>query len=70
MLYCDVDPTGEVKYYQEKKFIDWVSFTERHISISLTKDNNLLLQRRSDSADHYTGVFTISVTDHVDAWSK
>ena len=30
------------------------------------KDNNLLLQRRSYNVDHYPGMFSISVTGHVD----
>ncbi len=31
------------------------------------KANNLLLQRRSDNTDHYPGMFSISLTGHVDA---
>ncbi|MCG8340009.1 MAG: NUDIX domain-containing protein [Cytophagales bacterium] len=31
------------------------------------KSNQLLLQRRSHNTDHYPGMFSISVTGHVDA---
>lgn len=31
------------------------------------KSNNLLLQRRSNTVDHYPGMYSISVTGHVDA---
>ena len=68
MPYCNVDPTGEVL---SRKEIYRLGKLHRAAYLYLfNKDNNLLLQRRSDSADYYTGVFTISVTDHVDAWSK
>ena len=34
------------------------------------KENNLLLQRRSASADHYPSMFSISVTGHVDSGER
>ncbi|MHA7878127.1 MAG: NUDIX hydrolase [Bacteroidota bacterium] len=59
------DPTGEVL---SRKEMHRLGKLHRAIHLYLfNKDNNLLLQRRSAYADHSSGLFSISVTGHVDA---
>ncbi len=65
VLEVDGKPTGEVL-----SRIEIHSLGKLHRAVHLylfDKANNLLLQRRSDHVDHYPGMFSISVTGHVDA---
>jgi len=59
------NPTGEVLSRQEVHIQGKI---HRAVHLYLfDKSNNLLLQRRSFNADHYPGMFSISVTGHVEA---
>jgi len=59
------NPTGEVLSRQE---VHAQGKIHRAVHLYLfDKSNNLLLQRRSLKTDHYPGMFSISVTGHVDA---
>ncbi|PIS01326.1 MAG: hypothetical protein COT84_02745 [Chlamydiae bacterium CG10_big_fil_rev_8_21_14_0_10_35_9] len=59
------NPTGKVLSRQE---IHAQGKIHRAVHLYLfDKSNNLLLQRRSLNTDHYPGMFSISVTGHVDA---
>jgi len=59
------DPTGEVL---SRKEVHRLGKLHRAVHLYLfNKVNDLLLQRRPESADHYPGMLSISVTGHVDA---
>ena len=65
VLDSNGDPTGEVL---SRKEVHRLGKLHRAVHLYLfNKENNLLLQRRSAHADHYPGMFSISVTGHVDA---
>jgi isopentenyl-diphosphate delta-isomerase type 1 len=59
------EPTGEVL---SRKEVHRLGKLHRAVHLYLfNKENELLLQRRPESADHYPGMLSISVTGHVDA---
>jgi len=59
------DPTGEVL---PRKEVHRLGKLHRAVHLYLfNKENDLVLQRRAESADHYPGMLSISVTGHVDA---
>ena len=65
ILDSNGDPTGEVL---SRKEVHRLGKFHRAVHLYLfDKENNLLLQRRPESADHYPGMLSISVTGHVDA---
>jgi isopentenyl-diphosphate Delta-isomerase len=65
VLDSNGDPTGEVL---SRKEVHRLGKLHRAVHLYLfNKENKLLLQRRSASADHYPSMFSISVTGHVDA---
>jgi hypothetical protein len=59
------DPTGAVL---SSKAAHRLGKFHRAVHLYLfNKENDLLLQRRPESEDHYPGMLSISVTGHVDA---
>ena len=65
VLDSNGDPTGQVLSRQE---VHRLGKLHRAVHLYLfNKENDLLLQRRSASSDHYPSMFSISVTGHVDA---
>ena len=68
VLGSNGDPTGEVL---SRKEVHRLGKLHRAVHLYLfNKENNLLIQRRSASADHYPSMFSISVTGHVDSGER